>query len=70
MRQIVSYTTTALHELYLFFVYFEDGTIRIRLSIYSDHEAVRQRSYLIVVTNSGHRTSLRNDVLEVVEQIE
>ena len=66
----LSDAATAIHQLYLFFVYLEDGTIRIRFAVHTDNEAVGQRGYLIVVSDSGHRASLRNNVLEVVEQAE
>ena len=36
----------------------------------TNHKAVRERSHLQVVTDTGHWTTLRNDVAEVVEQIE
>ena len=66
----MSHAATSLHQLYLFFVNLEDGTIRVSFPVHANHEAVGQGGYLIIVADAGHRTSLRNDVLEVVQQTE
>ena len=60
----------AFHELYLLLVHTEDSAVRVGVLAVSDDEAVRQRSDLQIVADTGHRAALRNDVTEMVEQRE
>ena len=68
--KVVPYPAPAFHQLHLLFVDTDNGTIRIGFPIQPDNETIRQRSNLIVIPDARHRTSLRNDVLEMVEQAE
>ena len=70
VRQVVTHSAATLHQLYLFLVDHQDSAIRVGGIVVTDHEAVRQRNHLVVVADAAHRTSLRNDILEVLEQFE
>ena len=67
--QIMSDTSTPFHQLYLFFINTDNGTVWVCSSFQTDNETVGQWCDLIVVTDTSHRASLRNDVLEMVEQV-
>ena len=69
VRQVMSHSATAFHQLHLFLVNADNGTIRVGGTVKPYHEAVGERGHLMVVADTGHRTSLRNDVGEVIQQV-
>ena len=66
----VVHAATAFHQLHLFLVDADNGTVRIGVAIQSHHKAVGQRSHLIVVADAGHRRARRDNVFEMVEKVE
>ena len=60
----------AFHQLHLLLVPAEDAAVGVCRILVADDEAVRKRSRLEVVADTGHGTALRDDVAEVVEQFE
>ena len=70
MRQIVSDTTAPFHQLYLLFVDAENAAVRVGRSLVAYDKTVGKRGYLKIVAYAGHRSALRNDIAEMVEQIE
>ncbi len=70
VRQVVAHAAAALHELHLLLVHAEDAAVGVGRIPVADHEAVRERRHLEVVADAGHRTALRDDVAEPVEQFE
>ena len=70
MREVVTHATTALHKLHLLLVHAEDTTVRVCGVLVSDNEAVRERCHLEVVADTCHGATLRDDIAEVVEQVE
>ena len=65
----MSHSATALHQLHLFLIDLEDRPVTIGGSVETDHEAIRERGYLQIVADAGHGAALRDQVLEVVQQI-
>ena len=70
VREVVTHTAATLHELHLLLVHAEDTAIRVGRIAVADDEAVRKRGNLEIVTDTGHRATLRNDVAEVVQERE
>ena len=68
VRQIVSYTTTAFHQLHLLLVNLEDAAVTVRLTVEAYNEAVAQRAHLEIIADAGHGATLGNDVAEVAHQ--
>ena len=68
MREVMTHTTTTLHQLHLLLVHAQNGAVGVGIAIKTYHKAVAQRSHLMVVAYARHRTSRRNDIAEVVEQ--
>ena len=68
MGQVMPHTATTFHQLYLFLVHFHDTTIRVGAGIITDNKTIGQRRNLEIVTDTGHRASLRNDIFEMLEQ--
>ena len=66
----MSHSTATLHQLNLLLVYTHYRTVGVGIAVETYDKAVAQRSHLMVVSYSGHRTSCRNNVSEVVEKIE
>ena len=66
----MAHATTPFHQLYLLFVDTQNGTIGVGVTVKTYHEAVRQRSHLEIVTNARHRTSCRNNISEMVKELE
>ena len=69
MTQVVAHTATTLHQLHLFFIDAHHSTIRVCIAVESNHKTVRQRGYLVIVTDARHRTSGRYDITEMVQQV-
>ena len=69
VRQVMAYTTTALHQLNLLLVNLDDATIGVGLTIKTYDEAVAQRAHLEVVTDAGHRAALWHDVSEMPHEL-
>ena len=42
MGKVVPHTAATFHQLHLFLIYTQDGTIRVGITIQTDHEAVGQ----------------------------
>ena len=70
VREVVAHATATFHQLYLLLVDTDNTAIRVSGVLVADYEAVRQRCNLERVADTGHRAALRNDVAEVVEQLE
>ena len=70
MAQVVTHTATALHQLHLFLVDAHNGTIRVGIAVEPYHKAVRQRGHLVRVADTRHWAARRNNVSEMVEQLE
>ena len=70
MRQVMPHASTTLHQLNLLLINTDNRSVRVRLSIQSYHKTIGERSDLKIVADTGHRTSLRNDVTEMIEQVE
>ena len=70
MRQVVPHSTAALHQLHLFFVDFDDASIRVGGTVETDHKTVGERPHLVVVADTAHRATLRHDIPERFHQIE
>ena len=70
VREVMPHTATSLHELHLLLVHAENAAIGVGRMLVSDDEAVRERSHLEVVADTGHRAALRDHVTEMVEQSE
>ncbi len=68
VTQVVTHASSALHQLNLLLVYLHHSTITVCIAIKPYHKTVAQRCHLLVVANSGHRTSCGNDVAEMVQQ--
>lgn len=69
MREVVSDSAPALHELYLFLVDAYDAAVGVGGIPVADNEAVGERRYLEVVSDARHGTSLRDDVAELLQQV-
>ena len=65
----MSYPSTAFHQLDLLFIDTDDCAVWISRTVQSDYKAVGEWRYLEIVPDSGHWTSLRNDVLEMIHQV-
>ena len=70
VRKVVPHAAAPLHQLHLLLVHAEDAAVGVCRILVADDEAVRKRSRLEVVADTGHGTALRDDVAEVVEQFE
>ena len=70
MRQVVTNATSTLHQLNLFLVDAHDATVRVGKSFVANYKAVRQRNNLLGIADSRHRAALRNNIFEVLEQVE
>ena len=70
VREVVSHASPALHELHLLLVYAHDGAIGVGIAVEAYHEAVGERSHLVVVADASHGAAGRHYVAEVVEQFE
>ena len=70
MREVVSHTAAALHQLHLFLVDADDGSVGVGIAVESYHEAVGERSHLEMVSDAGHRRTGRNDVAEMIQEVE
>ena len=70
MAQVVTYATAALHQLYLLFVDAQNGTIAVGIAVQSDDKAVRQRCHLEIIADACHGTTGRNNVAEMIQQVE
>ena len=70
MREVVADAAATFHQLHLFLVDADDGTIAVGVAIHADDKAVGKRGNLEVVSDAGHRAALRHNVAEVVEQAE
>ena len=68
--QVMSHTTTTLHQLHLLLVNAHNSTIGIGITIQSNNKTIGQGGYLIVVANTSHRTSSRNNISEMVQEVE
>ena len=66
----MTHAAATLHQLHLLLVETHDGAVRIAVAVDANHEAVAERRHLVVVADARHRTACRNDIAEVVEQIE
>ena len=64
------HASATLHQLHLLLVHLEDGAVRIRLPVNTYYEAIGKGSHLIVVADASHRTALRHNVAEVIQQTE
>ena len=67
--EVMAHSSAALHQLHLLLVYLHDAAVGVGLMLVADDEAVGQGSYLVVVADARHRASLRDDVLEIPEQL-
>ena len=70
VREVMPHAAAPLHELHLLLVHAEDAAVGVGRVLVPDDEAVGERRHLEVVADTGHRTALRNDVPEMVEQLE
>lgn len=70
VREVMPHTAASLHELHLLLVHAENAAVGVGRMLVSDDEAVRERSHLEVVADTGHRAALRDHVTEMVEQSE
>ena len=70
VREVVPHAAAPLHQLHLLLVHAEDAAVGVGGMLVADHEAVRQRRHLEIIADAGHRSALRNDVTEMVEQLE
>ena len=68
MRQVMPHTATAFHQLHLLLIDSEDSSITVGITVESDHEAVAQRRHLEVVADTGHRTTCRYDISEMIQE--
>ena len=68
MAEVVAHTATTLHNLYLLLIYLHYAAIRVAVAAVADDETVGKRHHLEVVAYARHRTALRDDVAEVLEQ--
>ena len=65
MREVVSHTAAAFHELYLLLVDEHDAAVAVGFAVYAHDEAVGERAYLTVVADSGHGAALRHHISEI-----
>ena len=70
MSQVMSYSTTTLHQLHLLFVNTHNGTIRIGITVQTDYETVGKGCHLIVITDTRHRTTSRDNISKMVQEVE
>ena len=70
VRKVVTHAAAPFHQLHLLFVHAEDAAVRVGGVLVADQEAVRQRRHLEIIADTGHRSALRNDIPEMVEQFE
>ena len=63
------HSATALHQLHLLLIDLEDRPVAIRGSVETDYKAIGKGGYLQIVANAGHGAALRDQVLEVVQQL-
>ena len=70
MGQVMTNATTALHQLHLLLVNTKDSSVRVGITIQADHETVAQRCHLEIIADTGHRTACRDDILEMIQEIE
>ena len=69
MRQVVAHSAATLHQLHLLLVDHQDAAVRVGRIVVADDEAVRQRNHLVGVADAAHRAALRDDELEVLQQL-
>ena len=65
----MSHAATALQQLHLLLIDLEDSSIAVGGSVETDHKAIREGGYLQIVADACHGAALRDQVLEVVQQI-
>ncbi len=70
VREVMPHAAAPLHQLHLLLVHAEDAAVGVGGMLVADHEAVRERRHLEIIADTGHRSALRNDVTEMVEQFE
>ena len=70
MREVVSHTTAALHQLHLFLIDADDGSVGVGIAVESHHEAVGEGCNLKVIPDTRHRRTGRNDVAEMIQEVE
>ncbi|EJX08495.1 hypothetical protein EVA_03394 [gut metagenome] len=61
--------SSTLHQLHLFFVLLHNGTVGVGIAIETNHKTIGEGSYLMIVTDTRHRTSGRNNIAEMVKQL-
>ena len=70
LGQVMPHATTSSHQLHLFLIHLHDGSVRLHGTVRSYHETIGKGSRPILVTKTGHRTSLKHNIFEMAEQIE
>ena len=70
LAHVMSYSAAPFHQLHLLLVDVQDCTVGIGIAVQADDKAVGQRGHLVVVSDACHRTARRNDVAEVVQEVE
>ena len=68
--EVVTHASATLHQLHLLFIDFHNGTVRIRVAIKTNHETIREGGNLELISDARHRTSGRNNVTEMIQQLE
>ena len=70
VAKVMTYSTTTLHQLHLLFVNTHDSAIRVGIAIKTNNEAVAKACHLMMVANTCHRATSRNNISEMIEQLE
>ena len=68
MTQIVSYSTSTFHQLNLLFINTHDSTITISITIKPDNKTVTQTCNLMIISNTSHWTTGRNNISEMIKK--
>ena len=69
VAQVVAHAAATLHQLHLLLVNLHDAAVGVAVALVADDEAVAQAHHLEVVADAAHGAALRDDVLEVLEQL-
>ena len=69
VAQVVPHAAATLHQLHLLLVNLHDAAVGVAVARIADDEAVRQRDHLEIVADTTHRTALRHNVAEVLQQL-
>ena len=69
MAKIMTHAATTFHQLHLLLVNLHNPAVGVAVALVADDKAVAQRHHLEVVSNTAHGAALRNNILEILQQL-